>query len=460
MKGKAFFIGECMNKKNIEWLSGEIDRWCQEEIISEEQRAQLVAQYTVPPKAGPNKVRGLVLLGGGILVFLGLFLLFAGYWYGFSPNGRFDWGLAIATIALLVVAIAMGVAKPGGYGADGATTYYMVSVALSTMLIGDTYYTGAYSGIYAALVLLVSLPILYILQSRLGLVLYYVSLIGWSLLPQGVSAWTGPLPLWGFIIASLPAAWQVLSNKEAMKTELAIVMSWTLVAAMFTGLYFTVSAYDPGMELLVLSVVGTAIFVLASQSKAQAVWVLPFKGIGIAGMLYLVVVGTLIRTWIDIGEGQLGYPSVLVAILALLLTTYLMKSLWCKMEWVLLSIGILPYVIAIDYGLMYYGMSPVMTSLIFDAYVLLVAAILVGEGLIKKKVGSVNGGIVAILAMFGARFFDPSFTFVERGMSFFIIGLLVVATNAIYMWQKKRSHKIKKPRRRRAEATHEEGDNP
>ena len=43
---------------------------------------------------------------------------------------------------------------------------------------------------------------------------------------------------------------------------------------------------------------------------------------------------------------------------------------------------------------------------------------------------------MTLIAMFGARFFDPSFTFVERGVSFLVLGIIVLGINAIYLWRK------------------------
>lgn len=40
--------------------------------------------------------------------------------------------------------------------------------------------------------------------------------------------------------------------------------------------------------------------------------------------------------------------------------------------------------------------------------------------------------------MFGARFFDPSFTFVERGVSFLVLGIIVLGINALYFWRKRK----------------------
>ena len=52
--------------------------------------------------------------------------------------------------------------------------------------------------------------------------------------------------------------------------------------------------------------------------------------------------------------------------------------------------------------------------------------------------------------MFGARFFDPSFTFVERGVSFLVLGLIVLGINAIYLWRKGKQRKVVNQRVRQA----------
>ena len=53
-----------------------------------------------------------------------------------------------------------------------------------------------------------------------------------------------------------------------------------------------------------------------------------------------------------------------------------------------------------------------------------------------KKMSLLNGAVVTLIAMFGARFFDPSFTFIERGVSFLVLGLVVLGINALYLWRK------------------------
>ena len=63
--------------------------------------------------------------------------------------------------------------------------------------------------------------------------------------------------------------------------------------------------------------------------------------------------------------------------------------------------------------------------------------------------------------MFGARFFDPSFTFVERGVSFLVLGVIVLGINALYLWRKrlqrvKVNQRVRQARRQSTDPTMEE----
>ena len=77
-----------------------------------------------------------------------------------------------------------------------------------------------------------------------------------------------------------------------------------------------------------------------------------------------------------------------------------------------------------------------MTPILFNAYVLVAALGTFIRGTLVKKVSLLNSSILTLIAMFGARFFDPSFTFVERGVSFLVLGVIVLGINAIYLWRK------------------------
>jgi len=84
---------------------------------------------------------------------LGIILLFAGYWYGFSPNGRFDLSLAILLLAIAVVGGGVWKAKPASMVAESITVIYMGLLTATTLLVADTFYT--YSKATLSLILLI-----------------------------------------------------------------------------------------------------------------------------------------------------------------------------------------------------------------------------------------------------------------------------------------------------------------
>ena len=137
-----------MSIKHIRWLHEELEQWREEGLISEEQSHRLQAKYGFIPKEGPSWTRLITVLGGAVLILLGIILLFAGYWYGFSPNGRFDWSLVILLLAIAIVGVGVWKAKPASMVAEAITVIYMAILTTSTLLVADTYYTGEYMGLY------------------------------------------------------------------------------------------------------------------------------------------------------------------------------------------------------------------------------------------------------------------------------------------------------------------------
>ena len=100
------------------------------------------------------------------------------------------------------------------------------------------------------------------------------------------------------------------------------------------------------------------------------------------------------------------------------------------------AIGLIPFVIFGCYVVTVSGSTPILTSILFNAYIFVAALVTFIRGTLVKKVSLLNSSILTLIAMFGARFFDPSFTFIERGVSFLVLGIIVLGINAIYLWRK------------------------
>ena len=426
----------CMKVKHIRWLHNELEQWRQEGLISEEQSHQLQAKYGFIPREGPSWTRLITVLGGAALILLGIILLFAGYWYGFSPNGRFDWSLGILSLAIAIVSGGVWKAKPASIVAEAITVIYMAVLTTVTLLVADTYYTGEYIGLYVLIILCCSLPIIYILDSALGMMLYLIGVLGWSFSNHALSAWVGPVAVGGLLLLAVPYYIRRFGRHQQLQDPLLVPVSWTFIGAIFGEVFFTLSTYEPQMNLFFISVLGAVTYALGTLEQKVTLLALPCKGVGAIALLYTLVEGTYIGTWIRIGESTMAWWLWLCMILSLGVALLLLRRLIAAKR-IEACIGMIPFIIFGCYILVISGVTPIATSILFNAYILVAALGTFIRGTMIKKVSLLNGAIVTLIAMFGARFFDPSFTFVERGVSFVVLGIIVLAINALYLWRKR-----------------------
>ncbi len=113
-----------MDKKLIVWLHEELPKWESKGWISQESASAMKVFYgEIGPRKTPSLMRLVALFLGLLLVGLGIFLLFAGYWYSFSPAGRLDWCIALLLMALLILGGGVWKAPRGGLVAEGSFLY-------------------------------------------------------------------------------------------------------------------------------------------------------------------------------------------------------------------------------------------------------------------------------------------------------------------------------------------------
>ncbi|WP_164726415.1 DUF2157 domain-containing protein [Veillonella sp. VA139] len=424
-----------MSIKHIRWLHAELEQWREEGLISEEQSRQLQAKYGGIPKEGPSWTRLVTVLGGASLILLGIILLFAGYWYGFSPNGRFDWALVILLLAITIVGGGVWKAKPASIIGEAITVIYMGILTTSTLLVADTYYTGEHMGLYVLIILCCSLPIIYILDSALGMILYLIGVLGWSFSNHPLNAWVGPAAVGGLLLLAVPYYIRRFGQYQQVKDPLLVSVSWAFVGAIFGEVFFTLSTYEPQMNLFFISVLGAVTYGLGTLEKKITLLALPCKGVGAIALLYTIVEGTYLSTWVRIGESSMAWWLWCCMLLSLGVAFLVLRRLVLGKR-IESAIGLIPFAIFGCYMVTVSGSTPILTSILFNAYIFVAALGTFIRGTLVKKVSLLNSSILTLIAMFGARFFDPSFTFIERGVSFLVLGIIVLGINAIYLWRK------------------------
>lgn len=425
-----------MNKQRIVWLHEQLPEWEEKGWISKEHAAQMRVFYgTVDTKRGPSLRRLLVLLLGLLLTSLGLFLLFAGYWYSFSPAGRMDWCIALLLLAVIALGIGLWKAPRGSIYAEGIGLFYVAATTISMILMSDTYYTGEGWGVYALIIMLLTLPVIYLLGSGFTMIAYLLIGLFWSVSARELTIWGEPVWLWLLLAAGSPFFAEQLRNKTRSYLS-TLWLSWAYVAALFGAFFFTINSYQLTLGLFFVASLSAATFALGSLSRYQGLWSLPFRGVGVLGLMYVVVYGTFISTWQEEAAATADWLSIALAVVALVLVVGGLNALWQKRMGTELLITFCPIVVGLLMLSVHWGMTPVTGSILFNVYVVCLAVVLLWQGTVTKRVALVNGCIFTFLAMIAARFFDPTFSFIERGLTFMATGVAIFAVNLFYMWRK------------------------
>lgn len=389
--------------------------------------------------------RILIVALGGLLIGMGTFLVFAGYWYSFSPNGRFDWVILFSTIALLGVGLARWLIPIHSWVREGVGIGYYLTTLFSCYLVGDTYFLGHEIGMYLFCTLLGTGLCAYVLASPITMGLYLLTLAVWSLSEAIQIWWWAPYAAWGLLLFPIAFYTQLL-KKEMLWSAGKVFVSWTYVIALFVVFFTTLGSSDSRVMLLLLGNLG-AITVSLGHLDMTGFWAGPLRTIGLLGVIYVIFLGTFMSTWVPfVIGGAWRWMDVSLIFLTACAVIYLMWGLYRAKKYMSILVAGISPVLGLCAMLSMFVCPPLLVTVILNLYVLLVAALYAVRGSFLRRISLVNIASLSILPMILARFFDPGFTFTERGISFIVVGMLLLLANLVQMYRKirKRSSPVRK----------------
>lgn len=433
-----------MNLKAMEWLQQELPFWVKKGWITESSYRQIESYYgKIMMKRRPSYTRVLILLLGLLLVALGLFLLIMGYWNSFSPNGKADWIFALALVAITVVALALWRSAPGSNFREGAGIFYFLAILGGLFLMADTYPLGNSAGTYLLLTIGLGAAAAYILQSAYTMALVVVAIGLWS--------WTdgaylvGSYVAWVVLAMMVPFVKKVFSDSRFSMMK-KMVLSWALILGVYASLFFALRHMSAQLNLMLFVNISIVTYLLGKLNRRVKLWSLPLRTVGLLGVFYAIFMGTFRSTWEDtmVFSGATVFPIIL-AVLTTLFVGFLLVICYEKKYYKELMEGSLSFIVILCSILSIYDVSSLGITVLFDIYIFVIAALAAIIGAMRKNMGAINGAGAAVITIILARFFDPGFTFVERGVSMVILGLLLIIANTLYLWQKaNRSREVKR----------------
>lgn len=433
-----------MTMHPVRWLYEELPKLVQGGVLDSATADRLKQHYGDAPRS-PWKTGAMVLIGtlGSLLVGGGIILLFAHNWDMLSRPTKAALAFALLLVAQLLAGFA--VLKKAGSAAwtEGAAVFLSGAVVASIALIAQTYQiVWEIDSILLAWVLLMA-PLIYALRSRMAAALVWVGSTWWLFARMEVRD-DLVYGLAFLVLAGLAVPFMVQTFRQHRDEGRTLLLNWTAGIALTIGsIRVGVEAGDPWR--LVLAGLFGMLFLFGVYREIDGVsgawWRAPFRSIGAIGLAVLLFLFTFREMWSDdfaIAGDSAVLTVLLIGIALCALALFGGYRLIREQGYQQAALLLTPLLALIGLLLDRLATAPSIMAVLANLAVLAAGLTLCINGFRQHKLGTVNGGLVLLLAVFLARFLDIDLTFLVRGVAFIIVGAGFLAVNG---WLYQRSRK-------------------
>lgn len=434
-----------MGRRESNWLLAELPGWVAEGVVAADTAERLRRRYATEP----GRSWGVIVCGvlGALLIGLGVILLLAHNWQALSRPARVL--LSFAPLAVTQVLVLAGVARGWRATAWRETSglLWTLAVGACIALIAQTYHlpgdAEGFTLVWACLVL----PVMLFTQAVTVLGVYLAILLAWASFSQlagGVA-----LLFWPLAAAVLPAVWHAArGNPHGLRT---VYMLWLVALACTAALGITLEKAMPGLWIMTYAGAFAALYLAGGYwgATAPTLWQRPLHTLGACGTIVLAYLLTFKWPWHEIGWNcyrdqpafhplAAGFDYTLAAALPVL-AGLLLATAVRRGEARRIPFGLLPLVAAAAYIAVGAGLEPDTRVPVFlcNAYLLVLGLITLVQGVRAQRIGTVNAGMLILIALILTRFFDSAYSLVAKGVVFILLGAAFMTVNLVLMRRRK-----------------------
>jgi uncharacterized membrane protein len=388
--------------------------------------------------SGPRSNFAFVLLAivGSALVGAGIVLLIAHNWDELSRAVR-------STIAFLplVIAQALGVfvlikrneSRPWR---ESVAIFDVAAVATAISLISQTYQLQGTFAEFMRVWLLLSFPIVYLLCTTLGAVVYMIGAVVWLLERETWAHPSSPMFFWLLLLLVIPY-FLICFRRDRGSRETAI-LAIVLALAAVIGLGSTAEFVKSDFGGVSFAGLLTAIYLSGMKFfPQQGERLHPVALLGGIGIGVTAVVLSFEESWHLTHEiawsqrdaaGNLALAiEFLFPITAIGLAAFDLALGRSRFSWTAASF---PIVVAIAWGIAKHGES-FGAGVVINCYALFLGIDILARGIRANSIARANFGLLLIAALAVSRFFDSDLSFVTRGVGFIVVGVGFLVANVI-----------------------------
>lgn len=418
----------------IRWFLEELPKLREAGVIDSGTEANLQKHYREQLAAAPSPQKYFLLalsIVGSVLIAGGIILLFNYNWDMLSKPTR---------IAIAFLPVALGaalsfytlIAGRSQVWREGSAVLTSAGTAVAIALLSQIYHTGGTLSEFMTLVLLLTLPLIYIFDSVALATLYAAGLF------MTLGSWREPtlLPMaFGLLAGILPfAGWHLLREKSPYRI-------WMRYLAMVFAV-FALAAFGGKYSLGLILYTVCAVFMLASmrpRDNRERMFRNPWLPASFFFLLVLLSIGTCaggrifdITRHRETSEGILYFwlaeGGFLLGFALLFIRDYLCK----RMDFHRLMMLVLILAALLGTLLEAYEADRIYMRVVLIAYMGVLGVTLLMRGCRETGMLTFNGGLLMCALLIGLRFFDADIGLPTRAIGFIVLGLGFIGANVLF----------------------------
>jgi uncharacterized membrane protein len=440
-----------MNRTHLQWLYEELPRLIQAGVLSDDSADRLRAHYGELPPSSKRNLPIIVcsVLGAG-LVGLGVVLLVAHNWEQLGRGARTFLAFAPLVLGQVLAGFTLWRRHESAAWREGSGVFLVCALCTCIALIGQTYHIPGNLQAFLLTCMLLSLPLIYLLDSVVVAAVYLVALPFWTALRREEfdSAFGGYILL-AFLVLYL--AWLIRREGDSAR---AITLTWLagVLGAIALGFSFE-SAEAHGYILFYAAIFGVMYLAHAWPTDGNNLrWLWALRSVGAVGGLGLTAMLSFRVFWDEVIDADWpsltrlsGGEAVSYILAALLLVGALFACIRGvqRAQYLKLIPGGLPFVVLVTLLWRFASGDVIVPALVFNVYLLALGVSALANGLREDRLLVLNWGLLVFSVFVVARFFDADLPFVLRGIAFILLGCSFLGANV--WWLRKRKQGEESP---------------
>ena len=308
-----------------------------------------------------------------------------------------------------------------------------MALGAALSLIWQTYHLPSEWTLFFLLWALLSLPVVYLMDSLVAMALYLVVASVWSL--SAVDVFHGSETVnfyWVLLGAAVPMA--VMRRRADADSAGSAFVFWLLAMSLCVGTGVSLAALSHGSDdliALIIALVATsavAVSRLAFHQLTQP-WKDPFGLFGGLTIFILALVLSFESPWGSNLEGEIGSW----------LFTGVAAVIWLGLSWLVLQggrmgpVGILllafPVVLLADLAFSMVSFRGDIAVFLYNLYLLALGVLLIWDGARRASLSLANAGLLVVAVHLLVRLFDSDIPFTLKGILFILVGVGFLGAN-------------------------------